>query len=174
MVSPADDWKEAAFAAFVANQARQNALEQRRRFQRGEFTLELIASDDDPPPRDAAFQQELTAFSAELHAAGVGHSQRALSLDSAEAHGYPIPEFILALQVLAPPAMGVIGVAAGAWIQARYGRKVRLKVGDVEAEGRSVEEVEALLEMARTYRIAEAAEASTSTVADRGGPGVQS
>lgn len=152
MSQPTDDWKEAAFAAYVASQARQNAQEQQRRFQRGEFTLELVPSEDDPPPRDAAFQGELSRFGAALGDAGVSYSQRALALDSAQAHGYPLPEFILALKILAPSAIGAIGVAAGAWIQARYGRKARLKVGDVEAEGRTSEEVKALLEMAKAYR----------------------
>jgi hypothetical protein len=34
-----------------------------------------------------------------------------------------------------------------AWLHAYYGRKVRLKVGDIEAEAQSVEEVEKLLKL---------------------------
>jgi hypothetical protein len=40
----------------------------------------------------------------------------------------------------------------GAVLQARYGRKVRIKIGDVEAEGRNVEEIEALLKLAHDFQ----------------------
>jgi hypothetical protein len=43
----------------------------------------------------------------------------------------------------------VIGGVAGAWFHARYGRKVRLKVGELEAEAQTIEEVEKLLERAQ-------------------------
>ena len=39
------------------------------------------------------------------------------------------------LSTLGPPAIADAAAVAGAWVNARYGRKVRLKVGDVEAEG---------------------------------------
>jgi hypothetical protein len=40
----------------------------------------------------------------------------------------------------------------GAWLQARFGRKVRIKVGDVEVEAATLQEVEHLLEQAKAYR----------------------
>lgn len=40
----------------------------------------------------------------------------------------------------------------GAWLQAKFGRKVRLKIGDVEVEGRSTKEVEDLLERAKAFQ----------------------
>ncbi|MFL9936924.1 hypothetical protein P0D88_50130 [Paraburkholderia sp. RL18-103-BIB-C] len=43
----------------------------------------------------------------------------------------------------------------GAWITARYGRKVRLKIGDVEVEARSIEEVDQLLQRARAFKTAQ-------------------
>lgn len=39
--------------------------------------------------------------------------------------------------------------ALGVWLQARYGRRVRLKVGDIEAEARTKEEVEQLIARAQ-------------------------
>lgn len=41
-----------------------------------------------------------------------------------------------------PTVWPILGTAIGAWLHARYGRKVRLKVGDVEAEAETVGEVE--------------------------------
>ena len=38
------------------------------------------------------------------------------------------------------------------WVTAHYGRKVRLKIGDVEAEGRTVEEIEGLLKQASDFQ----------------------
>ena len=43
----------------------------------------------------------------------------------------------------------VVTAAAGAWLHAKYGRKVRLKIGDIEAEAQSVEEVEKLIARAQ-------------------------
>lgn len=44
------------------------------------------------------------------------------------------------------PAMGT---CLGAWLHARYGRRVRVKVGDLEAEAQTPEEVEKLLSKAQ-------------------------
>ena len=42
--------------------------------------------------------------------------------------------------------------AVGAWIQARYGRKARIKIGEIEAEARTIEEVEELLKIAAEFQ----------------------
>ena len=48
------------------------------------------------------------------------------------------------IAVFAPYIAAIAGVV-GAWLHAKYGRKARLKIGDVEAEAQTVEEVERLL-----------------------------
>src|SRR5271155_4972107 len=56
---------------------------------------------------------------------------------------------------LVPLAQGVgplLGVALVAWVKERSGRKVRLKFDGVDAEARSPEQVENLLERAAEYR----------------------
>ena len=45
-----------------------------------------------------------------------------------------------------------LAAALGAWLKERYGRKVRLKVGDVEAEASTAEEVEKLLAKAQELK----------------------
>ncbi len=45
----------------------------------------------------------------------------------------------------------VIGTAAAAYLTGRFGRKVKLKVDDLELEAASVEEIERLLMLAATY-----------------------
>jgi hypothetical protein len=56
------------------------------------------------------------------------------------------------LVTLGPAVIAAIAAVAGAWVHARYGRKVRLKVGDIEAEARTTEEIEALLRHAVELR----------------------
>jgi len=58
-------------------------------------------------------------------------------------------KFIIPLtQTLGPPFFTLLG----AWLTARYGRSVRLKIGDVEAQARTVEEVEKLLDSAKKFQ----------------------
>jgi hypothetical protein len=45
-----------------------------------------------------------------------------------------------------------LAAVAVAWLHARSGRKVRLKFGDVEAEARTPEEVEQLLDRLACFR----------------------
>lgn len=109
----------------------------------------LVRAPDDPLVNETKFQEELREFSKLLRAAGVSFSQRAMAFDSVDATGYPLPEFLVTLD---PPAIAALAAIAGAWVQARYGRKLRLKVGDVEAEARTEEEIGLLFERAAKFR----------------------
>lgn len=55
-------------------------------------------------------------------------------------------DFIIKLAAIIGP---VLGTAIGVWLHGRYGRKVRLKIGDIEAEAQTREEVEKLLSKAQ-------------------------
>jgi hypothetical protein len=107
--------------------------------------IRLVGSPDDPVISDPAYQKELRGFSSSLHEAGIAFSQRGMAFDSADAMGHPLGEYFVSLAGIVGP---VVGVAIGAWIQGRAGRKVKLKVGDIEIEAASQEEVEALLKKA--------------------------
>jgi hypothetical protein len=61
---------------------------------------------------------------------------------------YEVGALVQQVVTMAAPAATAL---IGAWLQARHGRKVRLKVGDVEAEAATVQEVEQLLERAKAY-----------------------
>lgn len=146
------DWKEEAYANYLANLVRQDALHRQRLAERGEVSIELVAAEDDAPPASEEFQAGLSAFGTALKDNGVTYGQMAIAMDSVDAHGYPLGEFIASLKSFGGPAITAAAAAAGAWAQARYGRKVRLKIGELEAEGRSVEEVEKLLKAAADYQ----------------------
>lgn len=104
---------------------------------------------DDPEVNSPEFQSELHTFSGALRSAGVSYSQRGMAFDSAAAMGYPLAEF--AIKDLAPYAATVV-TALTAWIGARYGRKVRFKVGDLELEARSPGEIERLVKLAHKHQ----------------------
>jgi hypothetical protein len=55
---------------------------------------------------------------------------------------------VKAVAIVGPP----VGTVLGAWLHARYGRKVRLKIGDIEAEAQTAEEVERLLARAQEFQ----------------------
>jgi hypothetical protein len=108
----------------------------------------LQRAPDDPKVHDPKFQSELRDFSKALRAAGIEYSQGGMAFDAADGGGFPLPEFLVVLTAAITPLAGL----CGAWLQARYGRKVRVKIGDVEAEGRTVEEVDELLKRAVKFR----------------------
>ena len=105
--------------------------------------IELQRAPDDPRVNDPQFQEELNGFAKSLRGTGVTASQRAMAFDSIDALGYPLGDFVI--KTLAPTLIPAVAGLCGAWVQARYGRKVRIKVGDIEVEARTAEEVERLL-----------------------------
>jgi hypothetical protein len=119
-----------------------------------ELDLTLIPAPNDPPIRSPDYQAELRQFEQGLHSNGLEVSS---TIELREAW---IPELI------SPPYLGdftiklaaifgpILGTAIGAWLQARIGRRVRLRVGPdgFEAEARTIEEVERLLERAKEFQ----------------------
>ena len=112
--------------------------------------IDLQRAHDDASVNDPKFQEELREFSQSLLTAGVTFSQRAMAFDSVDALGFPLAEFVI--KTISPAVIPAAAVVCGAWVQARYGRKVRLKIGDIEAEGRTTAEIEDLLRQAANFR----------------------
>jgi hypothetical protein len=146
------EWKEKLFAEFIANRAWQEKLDSQERFAEGEFLMDLVRTDDDPGEGDPAFQEELRRFCADLHAAGIPYGQRAIAMDAVDALGFPLPQFVVAMKALGPPVISGLAGYAAAWVQARNGRKVRIRIGEIEAEARSISEIETLLKKAAEFQ----------------------
>ena len=72
-----------------------------------------------------------------------------MAFDSIDAIGYQLPEFVVTLGQQVIPAVAVV---CAAWVHARSGRKLRLKIGDMKAEGQTVETIENLLRQAAEFR----------------------
>ena len=104
--------------------------------------LSLVPADTDPPLRSPEYQQGLSEVGTALSAQGIKVSNL-VDLEEAEGSETTILlGFTIELaKIVGPVFAGVVG----AWLHARYGRKARLKIGDIEAEARTVEEVERLI-----------------------------
>lgn len=148
MVLTPEQWDEQK-AIFVASFARSEAIAASRRKRTGEVVLCLDRAPDDPSLRDEAFQNDLMNFAVDLRESGVKSSQLILTMDSVDGGGFPLPEFAIELLKMGTAPLAVL---CGVWIQAKLGRKVRLKIGDIEAEGRSPEEIRELLDRAKAFQ----------------------
>lgn len=71
----------------------------------------------------------------------IRYSERMFTRDSVEGGVTLLGEFTIMAKTLGPVVIGSIG----GWVAARQGRRVRIKMGDIEAEASSVKEVEELL-----------------------------
>lgn len=83
----------------------------------------------------------------------IKYSERMFFRDSVDSGGITLlGEFTILAKVLGPVAIGAIGH----WVVAKQGRKVRVKMGDIEAEAASVEEVKELLALVHKQSAVEA------------------
>jgi hypothetical protein len=120
-----------------------------------ELTITLLPALDDAPPRSDSYQSELRRFGDSLTAQGfeVGVSIELRESGVPDTLALIIPpylgDFIIKFSATVGPALGTL---MGAWLHARYGRKIRLKIGDIEAEAQSEEQVEKLLRQAEQFQ----------------------
>jgi hypothetical protein len=108
-----------------------------------------------PAPGDESnsdvYQLRLTQFATDLGTRGLEVSSHISLRESAGLGALSLGVFDIkvVLSIAAP-----LCTALGVWLQARYGRKVRLKVGEkeVEAEAPTIEQIEELLELAKAFK----------------------
>jgi hypothetical protein len=109
--------------------------------------LDLLASDTDPSLRSRGYQAGLDEVARGLRALDAKVSVRMFMQDAVDAPSFLTGGFTIVKSV----GLAAIPVIV-AWLHGRYGRKVRLKVGDIEAEARTVAEIEGLLKQAEKLR----------------------
>lgn len=107
--------------------------------------ISLVPAPDDIS-ESAEHQQALRQVSSVFKRADPAVRELVLMRKSADMSSVHMGGFFI--QYLAPAGIA----AVTAWLVARIGRKVRIKVGDVEAEAATIEEVQALLKAAKQYR----------------------
>ena len=118
----------------------------------GEDGLMLIPAPDEPAKsgRHIPLPSRRMNAAALLARRGIpglagGFMGRSLSKGIGGISAGPLPDL---MSILGPAMTAGAGVAVG-WLQGRAGRKVRLKVGDTEAEARTVDELKELMKLAR-------------------------
>jgi hypothetical protein len=115
------------------------------------LVLYLMPAEADPSLRSPEYQRGLKEVQSALTAQGVKVSSLVELEESAGSETIWLGKYTIELVRIAGPVLPVLGAIVGAWLQARYGRKARLKIGDIEAEARTVDEVEKLLAHAKRF-----------------------
>jgi hypothetical protein len=118
----------------------------------------LIPAPDDDPLYSAEYQEQLRAFLAYLKSHGLKPGVQIRSIDAAWEPGqlgFNVAKLVGEFGVPVARGLGAILTAAiGAWLHAKYGRKVRLEIGKnggIKAEAQTVEEVETLVRLAEKH-----------------------
>ena len=106
--------------------------------------LVLIQAREDEPPFSRKYQAELGRFFNQLPK-DINIKQTCYVTDSIVESGGPLGEFILPLVKELIP---VLTSAGGYWLRMRIGRKLCLKVGDIEVEATNEKDFNMLLEKA--------------------------
>ncbi|WP_232491763.1 hypothetical protein [Novosphingobium kaempferiae] len=100
----------------------------------------LLPSNDDPAITDVLLSADIHQFEAMVGESGRRRQVICFSAGAPEVSHWAGDYFIM----ITPIATALIA-AAGAWFASKSGRKVRLRVGDVEAEASTIQEVELLV-----------------------------
>lgn len=115
----------------------------------GTIRLKFIRSDEDGPPYSREYQIGLRHFYDQVRTEGLRISAVSFTMDRAGGHGGFMGEFVIPLaQVIGP----VLGDNALAWLQARSGRLMKIKVGSVEFEASTQADLDRLLAQAQALR----------------------
>lgn len=107
----------------------------------------LCRAPDEQKQFGDAIQRDISAVIDALRADGVQVSATWFAMDAVDAGGGTTG----ALSLLGPLGIAAIGAFAG-WLKGRSGRTVKLKVGDVEGEAHSVEELKDVFALAPNVR----------------------
>lgn len=110
------------------------------------ISIRLVRAPDDVAAFGADYQAELRHFRERFKAAGIEISPRVAVVDSPGATGGLTGEFLIPMTQALTPLITAVVVA---WVGRRNGRKLRLKVGDIELEGNTEEDIKLLVAKAK-------------------------
>ncbi|HET8924130.1 MAG TPA: hypothetical protein VFN26_14170 [Candidatus Acidoferrum sp.] len=104
-----------------------------------ELSVVLVPAEGDPAVHTPEYQLGLREFMGSLRAQDTEFNSHTHLVESTGGGG------ILAATIV--PLAGLLG----AWLKAKHGRKVKLKIKDFSAEASSVEEIDELLKLAEKH-----------------------
>ncbi|MEG2312589.1 hypothetical protein [Brevundimonas sp.] len=151
MPSKSEHLLEQAYEKYVESLKQEEKRERDKLAERGEVLLELIHQDDETNSRED-FDKTYKSINETLNSHGVLFKQKFLALDSIDAIGGALPEYVIALKTVSIPASAAFAHILATWIKAKYARKVRLKIGELELEAEKVEDIEKMIELAKDYK----------------------
>jgi hypothetical protein len=124
--------------------------------------LTLLPAPDDPERVCYGIQAKLVEIQENLRQRGV----EVISIIADPTGDTNLGQFVI---TLGPHAIATIAALAGAWVQTRLGRRMRFKFDAVEAEVRTVHEINSLLQRLTAFRDGTrvTAEARSSTSSSR-------
>ena len=114
-----------------------------------ELQISMIPSPEDPPWRSDDYQSELR---------NLGQALKADGLEIHEVGSHPVVpggtppssgEWKVELDAMLEPTLKA---PVGSWLQARRGRTARLRIGEIEADVRTVEELARVIKIAKCYQ----------------------
>jgi hypothetical protein len=114
-----------------------------------ELQISMIPSPEDPPWRSDDYQSELRKLGLALRGGGLEiHEVGSHPVRSGETS--PISgEWRVKLGATLEP---ILKAPVGFWLQARRGRTARLKIGEIEADVRTAEELARVIKIANCYQ----------------------
>jgi hypothetical protein len=102
----------------------------------------LKRSPEDEPQFSREYQAEMGKVFTAFHNEGIKIQTTAFAMDAVDAVGGATGEFLAFAKILGPATIA----AVGGWLAGRNGRKVKIKVGEIEAEANSVKQLDEVLE----------------------------
>ena len=102
----------------------------------------LKRSPEDPPQFSREYKADMGKVFTALHNEGTKFEATAFAMDGVDAVGGATGEILALAKTLGPATIAAIA----AFLAGRNGRKVKIKVGEIEAEANSVKELNAVLE----------------------------
>ena len=114
-----------------------------------ELQISMIPSPEDPPWRSDDYQSELRRLGLALREDGL-EIQEVGSHPVRSGETAPISgEWKVKLGATLEP---ILKAPVGSWLQARRGRTARLRIGEIEADVRTVEELARVIKIAKCYQ----------------------
>ncbi len=117
-----------------------------------ELQIRMIPSPEDPPWRSEDYQSELRNLGLTLRSDGLQIQDVGPSSVRAGSPPAISGEWRVNLGASLGP---ILRVPVGSWLQARHGRTVRLTIGEIEADVRTVDELISVVKIAKFYQEAE-------------------